>query len=327
MESRMKASRGRCILASSLSDQQSLIKRDLGHSLFTYHLLEGLKGKDGYVNDLGYVTADCLSNYIFDRMLKEPKRPQTPIRKIEASGELIVAYHPRLAKQLVPEAIHTSSPSFSASPAPADMSSIIDEGLQYKDNEEYDSAIACFDQAIKINPNNHVPYRHRGDVCFSKSKISMESIDAYKKVIITNPKKNYETYYRKGYAYFNLQDYKQAIESYDEALKLKPNYFNVLKEKGLALYKSQDYKQAIESYDEALKLKPNDQKIIGYRKEALMRSTEYDEFSRGLSLYESGKYEEAIECFNRSLEANSKNEQTLYYKGLAFLIYQNTKKQ
>ena len=174
MESRMKASRGRCILASSLSDQQSLIKRDLGHSLFTYHLLEGLKGKDGYVNDLGYVTADCLSNYIFDRMLKEPKRPQTPIRKIEASGELIVAYHPRLAKQLVPEAIHTSSPSFSASPAPADISSIIDEGLQYKDNEEYDSAIACFDQAIKINPNNHVPYRHRGDVCFSKSKISME---------------------------------------------------------------------------------------------------------------------------------------------------------
>ena len=270
-------------------------------SLFTNSIVQGLETGAADRDKDGYISYTELYGYAYDNVKRITHLQKPQIWTFGVQGDIIIANNPKLEKP---------SATFE------DISSIIDDGLQHKDNEEYESAIACFDQAIKINPNNHVPYRHKGDVLLKKEDYN-GAIDAYKKAIVTNPKKNYETYYRKGYAYSKLRDYRQAIESYDEALKVKPKYFNVLKEKGLALYRLQDYAQAVKCYDEALKVKPNDQEVIDVRKEADLKLTEYVEFDRGVSDYELGKYEEAIECFDRSLKANSRNEQTLYYKGLA----------
>jgi uncharacterized caspase-like protein len=97
LDKQIKESEGRCILASSLAYQQSVIKKNLGHSLFTYYLLEGLKGNEECVDDYGYVTADLLGKYVFNKMLEEPGQ-QRPIRKSKVVGELIVAHHPHLEK-------------------------------------------------------------------------------------------------------------------------------------------------------------------------------------------------------------------------------------
>ena len=75
----MMESEGTYLLASSLAYQQSVIKKNLGHSLFTYYLLEGLKGIEDYKDSAGYVTADqLLHNYVFDMMTEKEKIRKNP---------------------------------------------------------------------------------------------------------------------------------------------------------------------------------------------------------------------------------------------------------
>ena len=90
---------GKCLLAASQAAQEAFGLREKGHSIFTYYLLEGLKGNKKSVDSEGNVTPDSLGNYVYKEILNLPpdKRPkQKPIRKTEASGEIILATYPEL---------------------------------------------------------------------------------------------------------------------------------------------------------------------------------------------------------------------------------------
>lgn len=83
---------GKCILAASQArgEAYELVEQD--HSLFTYYLLQGLKGGEGALDINGCVTVDSLSKYVYNTIMSLPpgKRPkQKPIRKVEASGDII----------------------------------------------------------------------------------------------------------------------------------------------------------------------------------------------------------------------------------------------
>lgn len=84
---------GRCIFASSLEGQSSYPMKGSEYSLFTHHLIEGLKG--GAVDDNGYVTPMSLSKYVFSKI---PLARQKPITKIAMSGDIILANYPDRAK-------------------------------------------------------------------------------------------------------------------------------------------------------------------------------------------------------------------------------------
>jgi hypothetical protein len=93
---------GRCILAACQGLQEAYALEEQHHSLFTHYLLEGLRGNQSSVDDRGYVTADSLGKYVYNSIMSLPhdKRPkQKPIRKIEASGDIILAHYPQLAKK------------------------------------------------------------------------------------------------------------------------------------------------------------------------------------------------------------------------------------
>ena len=69
------------------------------HSIFTYYLLQGLKGNAESVDSEGNVTPQSLGSYVYRAIMSLPadKRPkQTPITKAEESGNVILAYHPEL---------------------------------------------------------------------------------------------------------------------------------------------------------------------------------------------------------------------------------------
>ena len=55
--------------------------------------------------------------------------------------------------------------------------------------------------------------------------------------------------YNKGLALGNLGKYQEAIEWYDKALKIDPNYVDALNNKGIALNNLGKYQEAIEWYD------------------------------------------------------------------------------
>jgi tetratricopeptide (TPR) repeat protein len=61
----------------------------------------------------------------------------------------------------------------------------------------------------------------------------------------------------KGVALKNLGKHNEAIECYDKAIKIDPNYALAWNNKDLALYNLGKYNESIECYDKAIKIDPN----------------------------------------------------------------------
>jgi hypothetical protein len=101
----LKQGEGKFLLAASQAAEEAFGLREKGHSIFTYYLLEGLKGNEKSVDSEGNVTPDSLGNYVYKEIINLPldKRPkQKPIRKTEASGEIILAHYASMAKGTSP---------------------------------------------------------------------------------------------------------------------------------------------------------------------------------------------------------------------------------
>ena len=73
-------------------------------------------------------------------------------------------------------------------------------------------------------------------------------------------------YQQRGYAAANDQRYGDAINDYDEALKLTPQQAPRIHEQRAAVeMKIQDYDKALADYSELIKLKPNEIKYVDHR--------------------------------------------------------------
>ena len=88
-------------MAASQAAQEAYALKEGDHSIFTYYLLQGLKGTEKSVDSDGNITPYSLGNFIYRSILNLParKRPkQKPITKVEASGDIILASYPNLSK-------------------------------------------------------------------------------------------------------------------------------------------------------------------------------------------------------------------------------------
>ncbi len=113
---------------------------------------------------------------------------------------------------------------------------------------------------------------------FEKSGQYEKAIEAYNQAIKINPE---YAPARKGLGdvYVKLEEYEKAIEEYDKAIKINPEYAPARKGLGDVYVKLEEYEKAIEEYNKAIKINP-----------------EYAPARKGLSkvLALSGKYRQAI---------------------------------
>ena len=100
-------------------------------------------------------------------------------------------------------------------------------------------------------------------------------------------------YHNRGVAYFNLGEYRRAIEDYDQALLLDPDEVNSLNGRGVAYRRLGQYRRAIEDLDEALLLDP------GHVRARANRGIAYNALA--WDLYLEGRNAEALDDVGRSL--------------------------
>ena len=80
---------GRVILSASSANEPSQERSDLGHGVFTYYLLEGLRGAaDG--NRDGAITVDEAYDYVARTVPDATGQTQHPVKKGEVEGDLIL---------------------------------------------------------------------------------------------------------------------------------------------------------------------------------------------------------------------------------------------
>jgi stress-induced-phosphoprotein 1 len=100
-----------------------------------------------------------------------------------------------------------------------------EKGNNFLKNKNYDEALRCYTEAIKADPNDHVHYSNRS-AC-----------------------------------YFNMQNYKSALEDGIECVKRKSDWSKGYLRKAMAESKLEMFEEALETYKKGLQLEPNNAQL------------------------------------------------------------------
>jgi tetratricopeptide (TPR) repeat protein len=158
-------------------------------------------------------------------------------------------------------------------------------------NRDYRGALADYDRAIQLTPNNAIAYNYRG-VLKEKIQDIQGGLADYNRAIQLDA--NYgEAYSNRGTLKANkLQDLQGALADYNLAIELNPKYAPAYSNRGNLKVKNMEIDSGLADYNRAIQLDPNEATYYSYRA-----------FLKILSRDRQG----ALIDLNRSIELNPSN--------------------
>lgn len=170
----------------------------------------------------------------------------------------------------------------------------------------WSDSVALFSHTLKITDNNWLIYNSRGNAYYDLGNYRL-AVDDFDKAIEFKP--DYATAYsNRGAVYNHLGNYKKAIEDFDRAIKIKPIYAEAYNNRGSAHKGLGNYKQAIEDFRKAIEIEPD---IAEFYK------------NRGVVYIHLGYYQQAIEDCNRALEMQPAYAEAHFNRGNAYFTLGN----
>ncbi len=116
--------------------------------------------------------------------------------------------------------------------------------------------VEYYKNAIRIQPNSTEAWYAIGKF-YQDTGDWENAITAYNALIAANPNNKFACY-NLGVIYLvNLKKYKQALEHFTEAVKIDSNYVEAYYGKGVTYHALGDEKQAAESYQQCLRINPD----------------------------------------------------------------------
>jgi tetratricopeptide (TPR) repeat protein len=164
-----------------------------------------------------------------------------------------------------------------------------------------DRALADFDKAIGLDPNNHMAYLGRGALLAQRTRNYRRAIGDFDRTLQLEPR-NLTALIARGDAYSQLGEFTRAFDDLDRAVALEPKHTHPLVVRGLVHSREGKPQLAMQDYDAALKL--NDQEPFALMNRAALNASD-------------GKHGLAIRDLDASLAANDKNALAFYNRGYA----------
>ncbi len=140
----------------------------------------------------------------------------------------------------------------------------------------------------------------------------------------------------KGFSLSALGKHQEAIDCYNKALEINPNFASAWSNKGSILGKQGRYEEELKCYDRAIEIDPkyvsawyNKGNLLGRQGrfeeslKCLDRAIEIDPnfaptwHGKGVILGKQGRFEEASKCFNCAIEINQRDALVWYGKALS----------
>ncbi|MFZ3056775.1 MAG: tetratricopeptide repeat protein [Smithella sp.] len=173
--------------------------------------------------------------------------------------------------------------------------------LTYQRNEIWKSEYTLWSDCIKKSPDKARTNNNFGLILFGEGK-TREAIDHYNKALSITP--DYvPPYYNRGNAYAELGQYQLAFEDYNQAIRLQPDYAEAYYNRGAAYSKFGQHQLAIEDFNKAIALNPNYTKAHN---------------NRGITYGKLGQYQRAIEDFNKAISLDHNNTKLYNNRGFAY---------
>jgi tetratricopeptide (TPR) repeat protein/S1-C subfamily serine protease len=201
----------------------------------------------------------------------------------------------------------------------------------YRESNQLDKALAAINQAIQLQPNNPNLYNEKYGV-LSNLKRYREAEVAINKAIELSPRAGF--YINRGVVRNELGDKQGAIDDYNQAIKINPNYAQAYYNRGIVRNELGDKPGAIDDYTLAIKINPNDAEAYNnrgvVRKDLGDKQGAIDDYNqaikinpnhaeaysnRGVVRYELGDKQGAIDDFNQAIKINSNLALAYYNRG------------
>jgi tetratricopeptide (TPR) repeat protein len=193
----------------------------------------------------------------------------------------------------------------------------------------YEEAIAAYDRALDLQPDNATVWHNRGSALFQLQRYQ-ETVESCDRAVQLRP--DYaRAWTHRGLALMQLQQFETALESLDRAVDAQPHHADIWNYRAQALIVLQRYQEAIAAYDRATQTKPDYGAAwnnMGFALACLERYEEaiaaYDAaikidpnyakawMNRGLALVKLERYSEAIEAYDRAVQIEPDNADSWY---------------
>ncbi len=129
------------------------------------------------------------------------------------------------------------------------------EGINFSKLGQYSDAVASYDKAVFIRPNDADVWNNRGIALDNLYRYS-DAVASYDKAIVIRPN-DADVWNNRGIALRKLGWYAEAVASYDKAIAIKPDYANAWLNRGVAQDYLGHYADAVTSYNKAIALEPD----------------------------------------------------------------------
>jgi serine/threonine protein kinase len=138
---------------------------------------------------------------------------------------------------------------------PDDASLYNGKGLVLSELKRYQEALAAYEWAIRLDPNYAIAYFNKGNVLDDLEHLE-EALAAYEKAIRLDPH-DADFYDNMGNVLYEMERYEEALAACEQAIHLDPNFADAYYNKGNVFHKLKSYHEALESFDEAIQRDPD----------------------------------------------------------------------
>jgi len=209
-----------------------------------------------------------------------------------------------------------------------DASKWLNKGIGLLARSEFEEALKCFDEAIKIHPEYAVAWLNRGFALRGLGRFE-EVLECYKRATEIDP--GYiEAWLNRGFALRGLGRFEEALDCFDKVIKKDPANTEAWAGKGFVFDKLNRVAETVTCYDEALRLNPSH----GWAKERRKalenefgtrlpkRALQLNEnavgwYDKGNTLAVLGRFEDAIKCYDEAIRIEPSYAASWYSKGIA----------
>jgi tetratricopeptide (TPR) repeat protein len=176
----------------------------------------------------------------------------------------------------------------------------LNRGNLYSVLQKRELALADFNKAIAINPQDIEAYVSRG-ILYDKQKKSELALADFNKAIAINPE-SVRAYIIRGSFYFEQKKSELALADYNKVIAIDPDYTEAYIVRGYLYQKQKKRELALADFNKAIAITINP-----YHAKAYTR--------RGQFYYEQKKFELALADYNKAIAINSDYAEALYSRG------------
>jgi tetratricopeptide (TPR) repeat protein len=153
---------------------------------------------------------------------------------------------------------------------PNEAAVLVDRGLAYIEDKQYDNAIADLKKASELDANNAKTHYNLGAAFLYNSQID-EAAQAFSEAIALDPE-SAVFHSGRGTAYLQATDYDLAIADFTKAVQIDPDLAAGYNNRGIAYARKGEFDLAIEDYTGAIRLDPQYVHAFANRADAYLKT-------------------------------------------------------